>query len=293
MEERFQRFSLGESKPDWLRRLSDSLVSPRDCEVEVVEADGEPLVLVGLDRRQPGKLLMPLLRVPGGPRPATALRGLLIRVLEEGLTAGRPLVECSDLGDPVVDEALAELGFRREGEVAVRQMLPEVMSMAEFPGRARANFPDLELVGLDEHSPEHWEHAFWPLKLEDLPRPRAFIVTIKPNWARHLFDAGLAEEELFGAREDLAFRLENIYYRAAKPAGPEAPGWILWYVSDGPHYGARRIRACSCLDEVEIGPAHSLYRKHRRLGVYEWPQILETADGDPARPIMALRFSRT
>ena len=288
---RFQRFTQRESKADWLKRLDELLIAPHDYEVHVVETDGESLLLVGLDRRQPGRLSIALLRA-AGPQSPTALRGLLIRLLEEGLTAGRPVIECIDLGDPIVDLALADLGFRRTGEGAVKLMVPWVTSVAELPGRLRGQFSDVETGSL-ESPPEHWEQAFWPLKLEDLPRPHAYLVPIRPYWAQHLFDARLAEEDLFGARPELAFHLENVYYRAAKPAVLEAPGWILWYISDGTHHGARRVRACSHLDEVEVGPAHALYRKYRRLGVYEWPQILKTARGKPQKPIMALRFSQT
>jgi hypothetical protein len=42
-----------------------------------------------------------------------------------------------------------------------------------------------------------------------------------------------------------------------------------------------------------VGPAKILFGRYRRIGVYEWPQILETADGDKMGDIMALRFADT
>ena len=53
------------------------------------------------------------------------------------------------------------------------------------------------------------------------------------------------------------------------------------------------IRACSRLLSFEIGPAKILFGRYRRLGVYQWPQILETARGDKMSDIMALRFADT
>src|SRR5690606_37997381 len=53
------------------------------------------------------------------------------------------------------------------------------------------------------------------------------------------------------------------------------------------------IRACSYMDEVVVGKAKELFRRFRRLGVYEWPDVLRTAQGNPDNEIMAFRFSRT
>jgi len=44
---------------------------------------------------------------------------------------------------------------------------------------------------------------------------------------------------------------------------------------------------------LRIGPAKVLFGRYRRIGVYEWPQILETANGDKMGDIMALRFADT
>ncbi len=50
------------------------------------------------------------------------------------------------------------------------------------------------------------------------------------------------------------------------------------------------IRACSRLVEVVKDTPKRLYARFRRLGVYEWEHVLETADGDLHKPIMAIRF---
>jgi len=44
---------------------------------------------------------------------------------------------------------------------------------------------------------------------------------------------------------------------------------------------------------VIVGKPKELYRRFRRLGVYAWKHVLETAEGDVNKEIMALRFSQT
>ena len=70
--------------------------------------------------------------------------------------------------------------------------------------------------------------------------------------------------------------------------------FLLRYVTDGFGYsGVKRIRACSSLEEVSTASASDLFKRFSRLGVYTWDDILRTANGDPNRDIMALRFSYT
>jgi predicted transcriptional regulator len=108
----------------------------------------------------------------------------------------------------------------------------------------------------------------------------------------YLFDDVLAASDLFGSTALLALRHENVYYRAAKPL-VQAPSHAIWYVSSGRHDGVMSARAISTIEEVAIDSATLLYKRFRRLGVYEWQNVLETARGDPNAPIMALRFSGT
>lgn len=44
---------------------------------------------------------------------------------------------------------------------------------------------------------------------------------------------------------------------------------------------------------MQVGAANQLFRRFQRLGVYEWPEVLATAKGDPNRDIMAIRFHDT
>ncbi len=53
------------------------------------------------------------------------------------------------------------------------------------------------------------------------------------------------------------------------------------------------IRACSRLDEIVVGKPKELFGRFRRLGIYQWADVLRTARNDMDRDIMALRFSDT
>jgi len=138
--------------------------------------------------------------------------------------------------------------------------------------------------------------AIWPGHVMDLRMP-AFIVPIRPNWAKDLFDVGLAGADLFGGREDLLLRTENVYYRSRQNSnGLCAPCRLLWYVSGARSRGSAdtaAIRAVSLASEVRCEAASDLFRRYRRLGVYEWSDIVSLSKGSSTREIMAIRFGPT
>lgn len=137
------------------------------------------------------------------------------------------------------------------------------------------------------------EHVLWPAKITDSKIP-CFIVPIRPDYAQHLFDENLARQMLIGAEPELALNPESVYYRAAKPAILSGPGRILWYVSNkGKFDGTMRIRACSRIEEVAVDKPKTLFKRFRRLGVYEWSEVFATAKQDIDAPIMAVRFHDT
>jgi hypothetical protein len=109
-----------------------------------------------------------------------------------------------------------------------------------------------------------------------------------------MFDHGLAELTLFGANPNLVLNCENIYYRAARPAVMTAPARVLWYVSDDAAYPqSKAVRACSLVEEVVVGKPKDLFRRFRRIGVYEWKDIYALAECDIDTDIMAFRFTKT
>jgi hypothetical protein len=137
------------------------------------------------------------------------------------------------------------------------------------------------------------EQKIWPAKLSGSGLP-IFIIPIQPRWAMHLFDEGLASQNLFGAVASTALACENVYYRSKQPRVLEAPARILWYVSEDKNYqGSKSIRACSALLEVVVGTAKEIYQRFRRLGIYGWDDVKTTAKGNAHGEIMAFRFGLT
>jgi GNAT superfamily N-acetyltransferase len=137
------------------------------------------------------------------------------------------------------------------------------------------------------------ERFFFPVKIQDLNIP-TFIIPIKPIWAGHLFDSVTASETILGAKPELAWNRENIYYRSKNPNVISFPARILWYLSDQNGYSrSKMLVACSYLDEVEIDTVKSLFRKHKRFGIYEWEDVLKVGKNNHENEIMAIRFSDT
>lgn len=146
---------------------------------------------------------------------------------------------------------------------------------------------------LDPVGASEAEHLLWPAKIADAELP-SFIVPIRPEFAEHLFDERLAKQGLFGADVDLALNPESVYYRSACQRILDYPGRVLWYVSkSGKFTGTMKIRACSRIAEVCIGKPKPLFQRFRRLGVYEWADVLGTARRDFERDVMAVRFHDT
>ncbi|MFV8269501.1 GNAT family N-acetyltransferase [Flavobacterium sp. GT2N3] len=139
------------------------------------------------------------------------------------------------------------------------------------------------------------ERQWWPLKLKDLEIP-TYIIPIKSYWSSQLFDFHQADQSLFGAKAELVWHRENIYYRNVMPVSEKYPARILWYVSSEKRTTTGRdkgIVACSYLDEVTIAPAKSLFQRFKNFGIYEWKDVYDLAKKDSDKEIKAIKFSDT
>jgi hypothetical protein len=157
----------------------------------------------------------------------------------------------------------------------------------------------LNVDDVEKESIHKIERFLFPAKVVHASMP-TFLVPIKPWWAKDLFDAELAESILWGAEELIAFKIENAYYKSTvAPKNFDAPARVLWYVSKGNgEMGANNValsavRACSLVQEIVRGKPKELYRKFRRLGVYQYSHLLETANNNPKKDILAIKFSHT
>jgi predicted nucleic acid-binding protein/GNAT superfamily N-acetyltransferase len=149
--------------------------------------------------------------------------------------------------------------------------------------------PEMQLYKLE------LERKLWPVKFTDLDIP-TYIIPIRPHWASQLFDHYIAGHSLFGAKAELSWSKDNIYYRSIKPVSEEVPGRILWYVSSeakGVTGRDKSIVATSYLEEVHIGEAKKLFNKFKNYGIYEWKDIYDLAGHNAYSPIKALKFGDT
>lgn len=137
------------------------------------------------------------------------------------------------------------------------------------------------------------EKMFWPLKIQS-PGVPCYIVPIQASYAKKLFDEDLANTNIsLFSNENIesALSIENIYYKSKYQSISYVPARILWYVSKSTDIGSSSIRACSYLDSVEIADKSVLYKKYRRLGVFDWNDLCRIQGNNDG--IAAYKFSYT
>jgi predicted nucleic acid-binding protein/GNAT superfamily N-acetyltransferase len=309
----FQSADQGETKAAFQRRVRNFLAQPDRYACQAVIGTGDvPLALIVSDRLRHGVLEIPMLRVARNSLAGTLASHLTLRCVLQAVSEQRPILRVSDRFLPATAIAAVQnnafsssagnwvklslavaapathlsslLGdMATEDELSCSEVCRQFASILTNPSTTN----DADLAS-------SLEHALWPAKITDACLPN-FIIPIRPSWARELFDEGLANQTLYGARPELALNREAVYYRSRHASGGlRAPARILWYVSNrGGCAGAGCLRACSQLDEVIVGKPKGLFRRFRRLGVYEWHNIVKTSRNNFDEDIMALRFSNT
>ncbi len=307
----FLNKAIGETRDRFRETLSSILPSGCGINSELILNDREPIALIGKDLSKPGVLTIPCLRLRYGRLARTLAREIVNSAVDESIKHERAIVAVTDDWlDPLVDEALAEGGFAKEGARWLKFNYPAIgtendvadgferllkqMSDSEFdlPGTIRHPLqPECQFTSADTVLVEK---KLRPLKLTNGVLD-TFVIPVLPIWAEHLFDSRLAEQTLFGARPDLLLSWENAYYRSPRSFGNvSAPFRILWYVSqDGRYVGTGRIRAYSVGSSVEVLSARAAHSRYKRLGVYDWHQVLEISGGDPEGRVMVIRFRDT
>jgi GNAT superfamily N-acetyltransferase/predicted nucleic acid-binding protein len=288
-------------------RLREMLALPDRFEVRVIR-HGEALLAAYAVERADGVLHVPFFGVQHSDLGRTAARHWGEALVALAVREGRRMVSVAHAGQRV-DEALEKLGFAVTDDgwtkICLAATGPPAALAAQLTEMASAMPEAAELarqladaVGDSSSAPSERvaevERALWPAKLvgTDLP---SFIVPIQPRWAKDLFDLELAHGMLLGAMASTALNCENVFYRAALPAVlPPGPARVLWYVSKAKAYpGSMAVRACSQIEEVVTGPASTLFRRFKRLGVYQEADIKLLAGGDWSQVIMAFRFSKS
>lgn len=301
--------SKGESKGEFNRKLQMVLSSASNVETFVVFGQQEEeLGLISYSRQKDNQITVPVFRVGRDPICQYIAQYLVNNLILTASAEKRTGVKIHDkyLSERIIS-SLRENGFLKNEDAWYKVALPETLNKDDLKSRLTNNdwtdetkkaLTSLVEVLQAETSQSvllDVEKSLWPLKLQEVDIP-AFIVPIRPVWAMHLFDTGIAGQDLFGGEPSLILNAENVYYRAAHPKVLSAPGRILWYVSsgEGRYQGSMQIKASSYLDDVEIGKPKQLFSKYKKLGIYKWNDVFkDVAGGDLNKDIMAFKFSKT
>jgi predicted nucleic acid-binding protein/ribosomal protein S18 acetylase RimI-like enzyme len=305
---------LSEKKPGFRSKIKLALSDPLHFEsILIVNSDDEYLALVIIDRSSPLEFKVPILRFKSGRLSSTLIRHFIFDFRVMSANEKRNFICISDQHlSSSVTEALQEDNFINQQGNWLRVSLSmggtlnkvaESLKSINFSGNQNESFfsgiaNTLSQGGFTEKSSIlNLEKTLFPVRFLDADVP-IFIIPIKAKWAKELFDPEIANEYLWGAQEDLALNREGVYYRSKKKTCRlEAPGRILWYVSEPTTRKSavvvHAIRAISFLDEIIVDVPKVLYKQFRRLGVYTFQDVLAAADDNLAKEIMAIKFSET
>lgn len=308
----FQSTTLGEKRAQFKDYLGTLLASPAHCQTLLIsESEENPIALISFKKDKKDTLTIPLLRIRSGSLAGTLARNLISRAVHLSALEKRRIVRFSD---PYLEEsvqaALKEDGFCFNNSQWMKITLPVVGTISglstllgslplEAPLEQEYRFKiseNLQIVNGEnqEKASVKIEQLLWPAKITEFQIPN-FIIPIEPRWAKELFDAELSKQDLFSAPPELGLNREAVYYRAKYPSSNlPAPSRILWYVSkDLKYHGTMHIRGCSYIDEVAVGKPKELFKRFRRLGVYDWRNVYKLSRKDIDREIMAIKFSYT
>jgi len=290
-------------KKNAFNELLQELIARRTACIKVVKENSAIVAVFGFDLYE-DTFGVPLIRTKQYALRQTLFIQNVTDLIKEAIAAKKQFIRISDpyLTD-LEKETLLNQGFFYTQQGFIRgtcdglyRTVDLKASLATITGRVPA-INSLVDAATDSGETQHL-HAFqlekllWPMKVVDA-EIACFVVPIKPNFAKQLFDTKTAKAELFGVTPQLIWSNENVYYRHVAPNVEDVPARILWYASADPDSPRQKaIVASSYLNEISIGPAKELYRKHQKFGVYEWTRYLaKLVKGDAWKKIKVLRFS--
>jgi hypothetical protein len=305
VKQTFLNFARAETVRGLPHSLREMLAQPRSCRVHLfIDARNELVGIFGVDYAHADQHRIRVLRIRRGGVSQTLARHLLWRAIHEAVSAGaRSIVYDDPFSEDRVNDALTATGFLRSegtwakvivtGSVKAEELVDRVSALVDegvVTPMLRSDLAKASAIvaGGSAADVVLLEHYLWPLKVKTDKVP-CYVVPIRPAYAAALFDTTMASESLFDADENLLLRLENVYYRSARPK-LECPARVLWYVSaKGKGYShAGHVSAASTLTSVAIGNAKTLHGRFRRYGVYTYDDVKRI--GDQA---MAFTFTQT
>jgi GNAT superfamily N-acetyltransferase len=312
----FLSYAQGESKAEFQKKLRYFLSEPDKFECFTIGRKEEyPIALIVYDREEKHELKIPIFRFKDNKITPTVLRHCIFQCFSTAANEQRQFTRITERYLEIqAINALKEDSFllTEDGwlriNLAISQNLADIFSYLNNLCKELGKSYDRYLQFVDILTNQDLasntqlmadlERILYPAKIIDAEIP-TFIIPIQAWWAKDLFDKELAEQIIWGAKEEIALKREVVYYRSSRASGGlKAPGRVLWYVSktgsNKKNYcGIGAIRACSRLDQIIIDKPANLHRCFRRLGIYTFQDVLRTALNDFNREIMAIKFSDT
>ena len=282
--------SKGERKHKFARELEAYLSEPASVDCQVLDFMDEIVgvrVLSGANDRR--ALRLHIGRVTHRSHPPVLdsyfIMSLVLKAVGEGYEA--VIVDAGAVTEKL-RPYLDEFGFVSLNGSFVRFCFSDVMDRNEALARIEALQPEAAAL-LAEQSPVQLERLCSPLCIREAQQTY-LLVPVRAGYAINIVDFEMSASDLFGGRENLLLRWDNVYYRSARQHRRlNPPGRVLWYVTGK----NGRIVGTSHLDGVEIDEAQKLFKKHRKRGTLEWSDVVKIAHGEPSGEVMALTFSNT
>jgi len=285
---RFLDTSTGEKRGSFHREL-ERLAGrhPRSHQLLYTDPDGEPIALLGVGMHD-GVLEASLLRLRPSALQASLAAQMVARIRElAGEYAAGAIRVTDKRPHPSISAALLADGFGVAAERLVALTSPALCTVSDLASvveRCRGALAADEQSALKpllqtsrdlatNHSPAliaGLERQMRPIRVIDA-RLENWLVPIKPHFATELFNA---PPQLFDRSPELGISIEHVYYRGGS-SGETAPARILWYVSAP----VQTVIGCSDLIEVIDDQPDALYKRFRRLGVYNRQQVRAVANG--------------
>jgi len=295
----FLSTGFGEKKLTLRSTIDDLIAKPTGC-VKVVKESNQVVALFAyLEEDNIFHVL--LIRTKQYSLRQTIFIQNLNDLLKLAIQKGKQFIKVTDqfLTD-VEKEILLETGFFHQKDFFIRGIKTGIIDRDHLESELKIitnEIPDLLSLVSAVNSGSALdalalERLLWPLKITGIDIP-CFIVPIKPFYAKELFDTKAAKAELFGVQPSLIWSKENVYYRNINPNVEKSPARIMWYASaDNNSTRQKSIVSSSYLNEIVIGPAKDVYKKHEKFGIYSWNRdIIKLAKDIPTKPIKVLRFS--
>ena len=181
-----------------------------------------------------------------------------------------------------------QIGFRECNKELVKFCFTKSMNRNEILSTISNSYPDM-IDLFSTMSDRDLEELCSPVDLATYSG-NYFLIPIKPYYAMSLTDRSEPRDDLYGGESRMLLRWDNVYYRSNTSHKTLKPlSRILWYVS-APR---QEIIAVSRLDHVETGAPGVLFKRYRKFGILDWPEIYRLCKEDTSRKIMVLQFSHT